>query len=504
VVRRSRQDGAALSLTSAINRAPLAILPAALLALACTRLNPDYCDEQTVCSDGRVCDLPFMTCRVPDAAPDAPVEPPRDAGAEAGDAKNSCASDDDCRTSAQGPTCVRGSCKRCQGANECKNNLFCAVDAGRCVECTDTEGCLDTPGSPICVQNRCALCTQRPGACVDRYPATPVCAGDGTCVECVVDMDCKSDGKPFCDSQTRKCVPCTTDAQCAGKFGQDPGVCLAHLDGHCATANEAVFVQQVASCTSTIGAGGTASNPYCVAQDGITAAVAGGKPLVVLRGPSDRWSFSSPAKPLLVVGQAGAKVVGAGVGIRASGGELYLRNLIVSVSGAIGTGVVADNGAILHMSRCSVLDNGAGGISVNNAGFDIVNTIVAGNAAGDSVPGTTFGGVYLSAAPGKPQRFLNNTIVGNKATGLYCAGAYPVKGILANGNSVREVFTCAPEASSLEPPQFDPARPYHLTPSSPCVNKGDPTEFPPDDIDGEPRPQMGLSDCGADELKAQP
>jgi len=504
VVRRSREDGAALSLTFAINRSYRAFLPAALLALACTRINPDYCDREIHCSGGRVCDDLTSTCRAPDAAAevDAPVadatpDLSRDAG---GDAANTCTADDDCKSSPLGPTCVRGLCKKCMGANDCKSTLLCALDAGVCVECTETEGCLNTPASPICVQNQCVSCSRKPDACLAKYPEAPVCAGDA-CVECAADSDCKVLTKPICDLKTNKCGACTSDSQCVNKLkSPDPGVCLTHL-GSCATPQETVFVQQIAGCSTTIGAGGTAANPYCAAQEGVTAAVAGGKPLVVLRGPSDRWSFASAAKPLTVVGQAGAKVVGAGVGIRVSGGELYLRNLIISVMGAIGTGVVAENGAILHMSRCSVLDNGAGGISVNNAGFDIVNTIIAGNEGGESVPGITFGGVYLKAADGKPQRFQYNTIAGNKAPGLYCAGEYPVKGILANGNSVREVFNCKTEFSNIEPPLFDMRNLYHLTAGSPCVGKGDPMDFPPDDIDGDPRPQMGTIDCGADEFK---
>jgi hypothetical protein len=503
VVRRSRQDCAALSLTLAINRPSLALLPA-LVALSCTRINPDYCDGHTACSRGRACDMLTSTCVSPDARAevDAPgVETAPDARPDAGDVPGTCASEDDCLHSDAGPTCFHGTCKRCQGANECKPSQFCAIDAGRCVECTETDGCLDTPASPICLQNRCAPCPDD-AACARKYPTLPACDMSGACVECTEDKHCPTATKPICDVQAKRCVPCTADSQCVKKLGQDPGVCLAHLDGRCATVDETVFVQQITNCSTTVGAGGAPMMPYCLAQDGITSAVAGGKPLVVMRGPVDRWTFSSTTKPLSVVGQMGAKVVGAGVGVRVSAGDIYLRNLIVSVSGAIGTGVVAENGAILRMNRCSVINNGAGGISVNNAGFDIVNTVIAGNDGGESVPGTTFGGVYLSAAAGKPQRFLNNTIVGNKAPGLYCTGTYPVKGLLANGNAVREVFMCAPVSSNVvDPPQFDQARPYHLTASSPCVNAGDPTEFPPDDLDGDARPQMGRSDCGADEFK---
>jgi hypothetical protein len=40
-----------------------------------------------------------------------------------------------------------------------------------------------------------------------------------------------------------------------------------------------------------------------------------------------------------------------------------------------------------------------------------------------------------------------------------------------------------------------------LMAGSPCKDKLDPMMSVADDIDGDARPQNGLSDCGADELK---
>jgi hypothetical protein len=93
-------------------------------------------------------------------------------------------------------------------------------------------------------------------------------------------------------------------------------------------------------------------------------------------------------------------------------------------------------------------------------------------------------------------------VVDNRGYGVYCAAGYPLKGLLASGNLVNDLYQCQPVSSKVgEAPQFDPARPYHLTATSPCVNNGDATEFPPDDLDGEPRPIGARSDCGADEFK---
>jgi hypothetical protein len=507
-----------LSLPLAINRVPWAFLPAALLlALACTKPNPDYCDERVQCSGGRLCDLATRSCARTDASPDGPAQDvggdvapdtAGDAGLEVRppDATGTCSTTADC-TAPGRPVCINGSCERCTADNQCAHypdRPVCQTTSGLCVGCVDSVKDCAAAARPICVANACAACGDDL-ACASRSAATPACdRSGGGCVECTEDRHCAIAGKPICDVQSRKCVRCTADAQCVKKLGMDPGVCMSHEDGRCATAAETVFVQSIPQCATGVGMGmaGTAGMPYCSAQDGITAALAGSRPLVVLRGPTDRWAYSSAGK-LTVVGQGG-KVVGAGVGVRVSGGELYLRGLTVSASGATGTGVVAENGAILRMNRCLVENNGAGGISVNNAGFDIVNTIIANNDPGETAPGTgiTFGGVYLSGAAGKPQRFLNNTVVNNRAIGLYCAAAYAVKGVLIKGNAVREVHQCTTAAGSnvTDPPGFDPMKPYHLTAASPCVDMGDAMESPPDDYDGEPRSDA-RSDCGADEYR---
>ncbi len=41
---------------------------------------------------------------------------------------------------------------------------------------------------------------------------------------------------------------------------------------------------------------------------------------------------------------------------------------------------------------------------------------------------------------------------------------------------------------------------FHLSPSSPCIDAGDPSNFPPTDFEGDPRPNGPAPDIGADDF----
>jgi hypothetical protein len=556
-----------LSLSLAINRPSVAFLPtlAALLALAggCTKPNPDYCERAGQCPAGRVCQIATHTCVMPDAGIDVGVDAPADLGADlardtasapdttpdlrAPDGPNSCGKHEDCPT-ADKPSCINGQCAACIGNNHCPKGGFCA--AGRCVVCTATDGCEDTPAAPVCVQSRCASCTMGTDACKIRYTDKPVCHPNGTCVgcldslrdcplpgrpicvangcvacpddaacvarnaaagacdksngfcvECTEDKHCTATGKPICDVAMKKCVPCTADAQCGKKLGAGlPAICMAHQDGRCASEAEIIHVSNGPGCSA---GGGTAAAPFCQTSDAINA-VTPARRVLLLRGPEALTPFtaSPTGAPITVVGQMNATIApGAFVGIRVSAGEVYLRG--VTVSGSTQTGVIVENGATLRMERCLLTGN-RGGLLALSAGFDVANTVIASNK-GALVPNTatSFGGVYLRPAPGKPSVFRHNTIVDNEVIGLLCAEALPVKSLLVANNAVEQVLTCVPASSMVGgDPKFDPARPYHLTPASPCVAAGDMTDFPGTDLDGDPRPLPAgtRTDCGADEL----
>jgi len=57
-----------------------------------------------------------------------------------------------------------------------------------------------------------------------------------------------------------------------------------------------------------------------------------------------------------------------------------------------------------------------------------------------------------------------------------------------------------PHDISSNPRLVDPASgDFHLRSTSPCINQGDPVNYPPIDFEGQVRPRGAAPDIGADE-----
>jgi hypothetical protein len=260
----------------------------------------------------------------------------------------------------------------------------------------------------------------------------------GKCVECLIDSDCTATTTPVCDKAANMCVRCTTDAQCVAK-APNPGVCMFHQDGRCASDSETIYVKNSVGCSMTMGVGGTQSAPYCFSQLGIESVTMGSR-VVVMRGPDPLrfWTFAVPGDQVTVIGQGGATIApGADVGVRITAGRAYLRDL--KIAGASNIGVVAEGGSELQMHRCVVENNSRGGILIDGASFDIRNTTVTGNGPGTLGP-ITWGGMLVNNPPaGGLNELALLTIENNKAVGISCSVAVDSMGILASGNLTGDI-----------------------------------------------------------------
>ena len=366
------------------------------------------------------------------------------------DAPGTCASDNDC-FGKDAPYCVQGRCASCKTSEECNGGApvcsashacvscvavdagcpaatpACEVDSGRCLECLGDGDCVRDAARSFCVTGLCVGCAGAGGsACAAR---------DST--------------KPICDTVASVCVACSRDEECMAKAG-GPGVCMFHLDGHCASDAEAVYVgtKVTGTCSDSAANAGSSQVPYCTAQNGIDAAKTAGKPVVVMMGQVQGvFTGVALSAPLTVVGKNAViapEDYSDGIGIIS--GEIYLRSLTVAgnPSGVTGIGINVQAAAgatvVLHMDGCTVKDNPGGGILLAGAGFDIRNSTVTRNGPGQTTGGTSWGGIRVESLPAGGQASLDLvTIKDNLAPGLSCSAGIQGQGVLASGNALLDI-----------------------------------------------------------------
>jgi uncharacterized repeat protein (TIGR01451 family) len=140
---------------------------------------------------------------------------------------------------------------------------------------------------------------------------------------------------------------------------------------------------------------------------------------------------------------------------------------------------------------------GGGGLYNWYGNPTILNNTFTANSA-------TFGGGMCSIS-GNPI-IRNNIVVNNIAPiggGIYSDGGSPVLGyndVWNNGNEDYSGVTPGASDISVDPRLTDPANDnLHLAPGSPCIDAGDPVNYPATDFEGDPRPGGIFPDIGADE-----
>jgi hypothetical protein len=289
------------------------LLLAGMLAVGCTEHNPDYCEKNSDCTGGRICDVVRATCVVPDAATvlpdgasgpdapakidgetfeDAPVAQPEvgpvdsgapldggrlDGGADGNviDAIGSCGANGDCTDPAKA-FCVAGVCVGCQsaGASACvAPTPSCDLSSGKCVGCTADTQCTVDPGKGFCVSGSCVGCNVAGATgCSARTDGKATCATTGTaigqCVECAADAQCtKSPAKGFCVANvctgcnTTGATGCTTRTDgktaCGSITSTAAGQCVeCNGDSDCKTASKGFCVANACTGCNTAGATG--------------------------------------------------------------------------------------------------------------------------------------------------------------------------------------------------------------------------------------------------------
>jgi hypothetical protein len=467
-------------------------LAVVLVALGCKQINPDYCADASGFN---------YSCSKRTAALDGKVERhDADDAVESRDAVDAGDAGDAMTDAIEAPAEKKPFCTvdggECVSMADGGTALACDISgaAPRCVECVESSHCKGT-SKPVCdtTAHRCVECV---GGGAGECPDSKKSVCDTTaqkCVECLDDSKCAG-AMPICDKATDTCRPCAADAEC--KSG--PGICV-DWDGHCAQAAEVVTLQGGVGCAP-------AAPLYCKASEASNA-LSAARPILLIKGTDPVAGIDPPtgvAAKVLIVGMPGANVnVGSGdpAGIHLSGAtEYWLRDIAVSGGS---TGIVVENAKLAHINRCTVTANGKGGIKTINSGFDITNTVIAGNMPGSDVGGVGFGGVRLGDVPtGGTGRFENNTVVGNQSYGVSCKSSQDVSTSIVYGNVSAETIGCTGAACcGTGDPMLDPS--YRLKASSPCIDKLMATAMSvTTDIQGQPRPRppAGKLDCGADEL----
>jgi hypothetical protein len=339
---------------------------------------------------------------------------------------------------------------------------------------------------------------------------TPVCnIPSGVCLGCLMDTDCTTATNPICDLTTNTCRGCKADSECVST---GPGVCMFQSDGHCATDTETVYVQPTkpTGCIGTATSdGGMSGMPFCSLSAAFTSA--GTRTLFVLRGGSIAGGVAvTGSAPLNIVGQMSATITAAAgqAGLHITGTDVYIRDVLVLGAPAATIGIIADGSATLRLDGVDIENMPEGGLRVTAAGYDVVNSIFAGNGGVQDEVGRLFGGAYLSPASSALSRFAFNTVVNNKRDGVTCASITQVidASLLAGNFSGVADNTGCTLATSHALGTSDPmlTSTYRATATSPCVDfvKTPPAGAPDHDIDTVTRPQGQYFDCGASEYKA--
>ncbi len=195
-----------------------------------------------------------------------------------------------------------------------------------------------------------------------------------------------------------------------------------------------------------------------------------------------------------------------------AGGGIFLKSSSPSISKCIISHNGSSGGAGLSLlmsspsiTNCFIVRNGTnysfgGGISCHNSSPKITNCTISDNSVSTMPSGFEVGGGMYCDDASSPT-VLNSIFWGNVAKNEID---------LSEDSSINITYSDIEggwegsgniDADPLYIYSNDNVPDYHLTDSSPCIDKGTSEGAPADDIDNDPRPQGAGFDMGADEVK---
>ncbi len=486
----------------------------ALAVAAClpTQANPLYCDETTACTDPvrTYCDL---AGDYGDHVGHRCIEPP------SVDAGTTCQNSSEC-TTADHPICdsISHSCEPCDdqgsGDTDCAaleaDTPLCRDD-GVCVECRNAGDC--PAESPVCgTDGHCHLCAQHSecasevcdtesGACVDEWNIVYV-DGGGT--------DSSTCGGPS--------NPCATIGGSDGGLAKVTGA-RDTIKVRSGTYRESVAIDGGQTVTlvgpATLSAPSLDNSPAVLVTSG-SAVTLDGLSLSNGSGGSDADGVRCTSASIEMLGVTISGNQGAGVD--ASDCTVTVRDSTISSNDDGGASCSAGE---LTIEQTTIRANGGGGVEIAGAPFTLRNNFIVQNG-GSSTP---YGGLTIdNPTSASPQVFEFNTVAASEAqAGAQAAGVYcqVTTALTANSNIVYPTIGGAPAVAGncawsysdieggptgtgnldVDPEYVDSDNGnFHLKTTSPCKNTADPAASLAIDVDGDPRPQGGRSDMGADEI----
>ena len=426
---------------------------------------------------------------------------------------------------------------------------YCDGDRRTCIpdpltnDCTGPEQCT-TPARPVCDvggTGTCVTCTD--AADCTRFPTTPLCDADGSgeCVACLSPSDCASPTAPYCDQGTHVCRGCGQDGECP------TGLC-DEATGACVAASQIVYVDVAtgsgAACTmqqpcATIAAGraaigGGKTHVKVAAGEYREPLLIDGKTVTIVAPGASLSPVMTDQVPLTVRNRStvrieGLRVTGTGgnskpSGVSCQGQAPDLPTLALSevtIDGNRGFGVLAV-ACNLTVERARVLGNFEGGLSTSQGEVTVRNTFIARNGtAGTGMAGSGIGGVSIANPTALTFEFntlADNNVATGLAAGVQCTsaamrtlvnniivGAGPLQVFGPNCNyawtlsnqSISGANNTTGTPTFVNPMMDD----FHLATASAGIDGADPAATLATDIDGQPRPQGGRADLGADEAR---